>query len=119
MPEDDFIKIRKKHLLRLIFFVLLVTAGYLLNDIVKGSSTKINTNTEICKQFCSLASIEYAYVKDGNCYCNQKQVVYNQVRNETVTVFQTINVGIIKNITVEPGLTQEALNIIMRQQAQK
>lgn len=118
MPEDDFIKIRKSHLFRLVFFVILISAGYLLNDVVKGSFNTGNTKTDLCKQFCNLANLEYAFVKDDNCYCNQKQVFYNRVTNETVTVFQTINTGIIKNITVVPGLTQEALDLI-RQQTQR
>lgn len=118
MPEDDFIKIRKRDLIRLVFFVLLISAGYLLNDVIKGPSAKISTNINTCKQFCSLVSLEYAFVKDNNCYCNQKQVIYNQARNETFTIFQTINVGIVKNMTVEAGLTQEALDLMKRQQAQ-
>ncbi len=115
MADDDFIKIRKRDLVRFVFFIFLISVGYFLNDIIKGSPDRINTNTETCKEFCSLASLEYAFVKDGNCYCNQKQIAYNQVKNETVIVFQTVNTGIIKNITTEPGLTQEAMNAIIRQ----
>jgi len=115
--DDDFIKISKKKLYQTVLVLILIAFGYLLNEIVRwGFVNTQTTKPEVCKKVCLLANLEYAYVKDGNCYCNQEQVFYDQTNNETVSIFQTVNAGIIKNITSEKGLTQKALEIIKRQQ---
>ncbi|MEM5877645.1 MAG: hypothetical protein QXF12_02070, partial [Candidatus Aenigmatarchaeota archaeon] len=66
----------------------------------------------MCNQFCDYANLDFAFVKDGMCYCYQGQIFYNQVQNKTVTVYQAVNVGLIKNITAEDGLTQQARNLL-------
>ncbi|MEM5801479.1 MAG: hypothetical protein QW474_02950 [Candidatus Aenigmatarchaeota archaeon] len=108
--ENDYIKIRKRDILSIMLILVVFAAGFFLNDYLKGKGTTTDINT--CKQFCDLAGVEFAFVKDKNCYCYQRQIFYNQQKNKTVEVFQAVNIGILKNMTTTDGLTQEARNLL-------
>ncbi len=108
--ETDYIKIRKRDILAIILLVAIFAAGYFYNDFAKGKVSTTDKNT--CVQFCDLAGLEFAFVKDRNCYCYQKQILYNQQKNKTINLFIAANAGIIKNLTTSDGLTQEAMNAL-------
>ncbi len=74
-----------------------------MNDFVKERSKEDKT---ICVQFCDLAGLEFAFMKDGACHCYQRQMFYNQQKNKTIEIYQAVNAGMIKNISVTEGLTQ-------------
>ncbi len=122
MQKNEYFQIRRKHVLYLLIILALFVGGFYLPKLVskinvdlfaKQPSEEIVKN---CEKFCFLANTEYAFVKDNSCYCNQRQLVYDQNRNETIIVVQSVSAGIIKNITVEKGLTPEALQLLQRQQ---
>jgi len=104
--ESDYIKIRKKDVLGFLLIVAVFAAGFLLSDYLKGKQEAVNP--QACKQFCDLAGVEFAFTRDNGCYCYQRQVFYDQRRNQTVEMYQAINVGLIKNLTTTQGLTEEA-----------
>jgi hypothetical protein len=108
--EADYIRIRKKDVLSLFLLILVFVGGYFLNDFIKGKASTSDKNT--CMQFCNLAGLEFAFVKDGSCYCYQRQIFYNQQQNKTVEIYFAANAGIIKNITVTEGLSLEARNML-------
>jgi len=107
--EAEYIKIRKRDLLTIMLLAMVFAAGYFANSFVKGRESG---NKNICIQFCDLAELEFAFVKDDACYCYQRQVFYNQQKNKTVQIFQAVNAGFIKNISVTEGLTQETRNLL-------
>jgi hypothetical protein len=107
--EAEYIKIRKRDILIILLLAIVFAAGYFANDFVKG---KPAGDKNICTQFCDLAGLEFAFVKDDACYCYQRQVFYNQQKNKTVQIYQAVNAGVIKNISVTEGLTQETRNLL-------
>ncbi|MBU5689861.1 MAG: hypothetical protein QXM68_03095 [Candidatus Aenigmatarchaeota archaeon] len=102
MPEDEFIKIRKKDVARFLLLIVFFAAGYFVHGLLTNQP---KTQVSLCSQFCEYANLEYAFVKDNMCYCYQGQLFYNQAKNKTIIVFQAVNAGMIKNITAENGLT--------------
>ncbi|MEM5777033.1 MAG: hypothetical protein QXJ06_01130 [Candidatus Aenigmatarchaeota archaeon] len=108
--DSDYIKIRKRDILSLVIIVVVFFAGFFLREYLTEKNSKINFN--VCNQFCDLAGLEFAFVKDKNCYCYQRQIFYNQQKNKTVEIFQAVDIGVLKNITTTDGLTQEARNLL-------
>ncbi len=125
MAKSEYFQIKKMHIAFLVAVILLLAASFYLPKIFSKININLNTKpvseeTEnICKKFCFLANTEYAFTKDESCYCNQRQLIYNKDRNETIIIIQTTNAGMIKNITIEKGLTQEALRLLEMQQVQQ
>ncbi|MFH8080402.1 MAG: hypothetical protein QXO84_00775 [Candidatus Aenigmatarchaeota archaeon] len=100
--ESDYIRIRKRDLLGLLILIAVFLAGFYL-----GSHSIKKPDKSICTQFCEFAGLEFAFVKDDNCYCYQKQIFYNQQKNKTIEIYQAVNAGIIKNLTTSEGISQE------------
>lgn len=124
--KNDYLQIKKSYIVYMLVFILLsawivvlVKFAVSSNMSLKKANIESNETVSNCIKFCFLVNSEYAFVKESNCYCNQRQLIYDQNRNETITIFQTVNVGIVKNITSEKGLTEEALQILKRQQLQQ
>jgi len=108
--ESDYIKIRKMDILIILFLALAFAVGYFFNDFAKGKLEIKDKNT--CINFCDLADLEFAFVKDRSCYCYQRQIFYSQQKNKTIEIYMAVNAGIIKNITTVDGLTQEARSML-------
>ena len=116
----DYIQIKRSYFVIILVLAVAFAAGFFVSRMgTTGKFTGGVTTVENCKNFCPLLNAEYAYVQDDYCYCNQKQYVYNQQRNETTTVIQTVKAGIIKSFEKTPGLSDEARSILIQQLQQQ
>ena len=116
MPED-FFRIKKYYVYLFFTAIFFFTAGLLItrfypHHIQSGTLTQKEgarlSQEDKCKLFCEFANAEYDHLgKDSHCYCNKEQTLFDTANNRTITITQSIDVGIIKDVKIEEGLPKE------------
>lgn len=113
---QNLLVIKKTYLFFVIIAIVFFVVGFLLKSFypriptgkITAGEVKL-TPVEKCKLFCEFADAEYDHLgRDSHCYCNREQTLFDVINNRTIIVTQTIDAGVIKDLVIEEGISEEA-----------
>ncbi len=108
--------------------ILVVVVALLIFGLGMLAGSSLNTGMAVfspgdkeapCQQYCTLfEGISYSHVEGGECFCSREQLIPDLPGNRTITYTEVFSVGIIRDLEMQEGISDDVMQAILQQQAQ-